>query len=92
MPPVTRTVIVSVSVAFAASDSTIKARDRKTKANKLGKVVYSVTAYEDVKRATFSMADNLYLLVSYERNAEDTMIENKILPEITMDSMKVETE
>ena len=45
MPPVTRTVIVSVSVAFAASDSTIKARDRKTKANKLGKVVYSVTAY-----------------------------------------------
>ena len=77
---------------FAASESATKALDRKTKANKLGKVVYSVTAYEDVKRATFSMADNLYLLVSYERNVDDTMIQNKILPEITMDSLQVDTE
>jgi len=75
----------------SAMDSITRTHDTNTKGSKLGKVVYSITAYEDVKRATFSMADDLFLLVSYERNVDDTMIENKILPEISTATLQVHT-
>ncbi len=44
--------------------------------------LYTVTSYENVKRVTISMADKLFLLVSFERNKSEVEIIDKILKNI----------
>ena len=52
--------------------------------SKLGKVNYSVSAYDNVKRATFALDDDMYLLVSFELDAIDNMIVNKVMKEMNL--------
>ena len=68
---------------FSAISSTIRALERNMMTEvKLGRVVYSVSAYENVKRATFSLDVDKFLLVSFERNASDDYIVGKIMAKI----------
>jgi len=68
---------------FSAVSSTIRALERNMMTEvKLGRVIYSVSAYENVKRATFSLDVDKFLLVSFERNASDDFIVGKIMAKI----------
>ena len=70
---------------FSAINSTVKAIEREMMlGSKLGKVNYSVSAYDNVKRATFALDDGMYLLVSFELDAIDNMIVNKVMKEMNL--------
>jgi hypothetical protein len=62
---------------------------RRTLEEKLGKIMYSTTTYEKVKRATIPLFNNnkeidrydSYLMVSFEKESVvESVINNKILP------------
>ncbi|MBI5378391.1 MAG: hypothetical protein HZA82_07200, partial [Thaumarchaeota archaeon] len=48
---------------------------------KLGKIIYVSEVFENVKRATISLANDYFLLVSFNAHADhDSIIMNKITP------------
>lgn len=49
---------------------------------KLGKVLYTVTTYEYVKRATIPLDDELLLVCSFEKNADENSVIKNILDSI----------
>lgn len=51
----------------------------------IGRPLYSITSYENVKRATIPLDDELLLLVSFERNEDEVKIIKKILDNIHKD-------
>jgi glutamine amidotransferase PdxT len=54
---------------------------RKTMIPKLGKLIYTVSYYEKVKRATMMLSNNNVLMVSFDPEANhDSILINKILP------------
>jgi len=68
---------------FSAISSVVKAIERDLlMGGKLGRTHYSVSVYDNVKRATFSLSDGDCLLVSFELDASIDLIVNKILKEI----------
>jgi len=48
---------------------------------KLGQLMYSVMAYENLKRATFALDDGV-LLVSFDKSGDENKIINKIIYEV----------
>lgn len=52
---------------------------RSKEAEKMGDPVYSVTAYQNVKRATIVLDDKLLLLVSFESKKDEYQTMQKIL-------------
>lgn len=69
--------------------SVIRMNIRRTLEEKLGKIMYSTTTYEKVKRATIPLFNNnkeidrydSYLMVSFEKESVvESVINNKILP------------
>ena len=48
---------------------------------KLGRLMYSVMAYENLKRATFALDDDI-LLVSFGRSGDENKIINKIIYDV----------
>lgn len=46
--------------------------------------MYSIASYENVKRATISLDKGMFLLVSFERNADDALIINKVMNELNI--------
>jgi hypothetical protein len=67
--------------ALSAMQSAIRMGSRKTMQPTLGKIVYSFTVYEKVKRATVPLSDHSLMLVSFDRRAEhESIISKKILP------------
>ncbi len=61
--------------------SVIRMELRKLHELKLGKTLYSVSAYEKVKRATIPMTRGSILMISFEVLAQhDSIILDKILP------------
>ena len=57
---------------------------------KLGKVLYSITFYEKVKRAVMPIGKhgNFILVVSFDNEADhDSIIQNKIMPLISYDQL-----
>jgi hypothetical protein len=61
--------------------SVIRMELRKLHEAKLGKTLYSVSAYEKVKRATMPMAKGSVLMISFEILApHESIILDKILP------------
>ena len=49
---------------------------------KLGQMFYSITAYENVKRATFTLDNGSFLLVSFERSGNEREIVDKVLYDV----------
>ena len=64
---------------FAVMKSAIRATTRIGENEEVGNPVYSVTMYENVKRATIPFGDNLLLLVSFEKNQVESVIMEKVL-------------
>ena len=69
---------------FAAKVSAIRSIEREILSSKLGRPMYSIASYENVKRATISLANGKFLLVSFERNADDALIINKVMNEFNI--------
>jgi signal transduction histidine kinase len=76
--------IDNTELDFAAKLSAIRAMERNILSDKLGRPMYSIASYENVKRATISLDKDLFLLVSFERNADDALIINKVMNEMNI--------
>jgi hypothetical protein len=64
-------------------DTVMRMNSRKEMESKLGKVIYSFTIYEKLKRATIYIGNNDYpvLMASFDTQSDhDNIIQNKILP------------
>ena len=64
-------------------DTVMRMNSRKELESKLGKVIYSFTLYENLKRATIHVGNNDYpvLMASFDTHSDhDNIILNKILP------------
>ena len=64
---------------FSVMKSSIRHATRLDPEGSLGKPEYSITSYENVKRATIPIDSRLLLLVSFEKKADETAIMKKIL-------------
>ena len=64
---------------FAVMKSAIRATTRIGENEDVGNPVYSVTMYDNVKRATIPFGKDLLLLVSFEKNQEESKIMDKVL-------------
>jgi hypothetical protein len=68
-------------VAMSVLQGAIRMGSRKTMIPKLGKLIYTVSYYEKVKRATMMLNNNNVLMVSFDPEANhDSILINKILP------------
>ena len=76
--------INGTELEFAAKISAIRAMERDVLSTRLGKPMYSIASYENVKRATISLDKGMFLLVSFERNADDALIINKVMNELNI--------
>lgn len=76
--------INGTELEFAAKISAIRAMERDVLSTRLGKPMYSIASYENVKRATISLDKGMFLLISFERNADDALIINKVMNELNI--------
>lgn len=67
------------ALQFSVLKTAIRSTTRASEDKSLGEPVYSVTCYRNVKRATIPIKDDLLLLVSFEKNQNESEIVNKIL-------------
>ena len=70
--------------------SILRKSTRRLMEAKLGKIVYSITFYEKVKRAVIPIGKNgdFILIVSFDNKADhDSIIQNKIMPLISYDQL-----
>jgi hypothetical protein len=79
-----RSLLSEDEVTVSVIQSLLRMDTRRTLESKLGRVVYSSTFYENVKRATIPIDDaGNVLIVSFEtRSDHDSIIRDKILPMI----------
>ena len=63
----------------AVKKTALRHASREENIGDMGMPLYTVTAYENVKRATIPFSDKLLLLISFERNKDETKIIKKIL-------------
>ena len=54
---------------------------------KLGQLMYSVMAYENLKRATFAL-DNDILLISFDKSGDENEIINKVIYDVGLGKTK----
>ena len=67
--------------ALSFTQSAIRMGSRKTLQTKLGKLIYTFSWYEKVKRATIQLNNSSVLLLSFDVEApHEEMILNKIIP------------
>jgi len=67
--------------AMSILQGAIRMGSRKTMIPKLGRLIYTVSYYEKVKRTTIMLNNHNVLMVSFEPEANhDSIIINKILP------------
>ena len=76
--------INGTELEFAVKLSAIRAMERNVLSDKLGRPMYSIASYENVKRATISLDKGMFLLVSFERNTDDALIINKVMNEMNI--------
>lgn len=72
----------NMDLEFSVTRAAIKALERNMTGTKLGQMFYSITAYENVKRATFTLDDGGFLLVSFERNGNESDIIKKVIYDV----------
>jgi len=64
---------------FSVVKTGIRSVTRDENNEDMGKAIYSVTTYENVKRATIPFGKDLLLLVSFEKNQDEYQIMRKTL-------------
>ena len=67
-----------VNAEFLISKQILLAMENTQGKEKLGQLMYSVMAYENLKRATFSLDDGI-LLISFDKSGDENEIINKII-------------
>ena len=67
------------ALQFSAMNAAIRSTTRIGDDPNLGNPIYSVTTYENVKRATIPFGKDLLLLVSFEKNQDESKLMQKIL-------------
>lgn len=66
---------------FSVSKQILDSMENTQGKEKLGQLMYCVMAYENLKRATFTLDDGI-LLVSFEKSGDENEIINKIIYDI----------
>lgn len=66
---------------FSISKQVLSSMENTQGKEKLGQLMYCVMAYENLKRATFSLDDGI-LLVSFEKSGDENEIINKIIYDV----------
>ena len=67
-----------INTEFLVSKQILLAMENTQGREKLGKLMYSVMAYENFKRATFALDDGI-LLISFDKSGDENEIINKII-------------
>jgi hypothetical protein len=67
-----------INTEFSISKQILLTMENTQGKEKLGKLMYSVMAYENLKRATFALDDGV-LLVSFDKSGDENEITNKII-------------
>jgi len=70
-----------INTEFLVSKQILLAMENSQGKEKLGKLMYSVMAYENFKRATFTL-DNGILLISFDKSGDEHEIINKIIYDV----------
>jgi len=70
-----------IKTEFSVSKQVLFAMENTQGKEKLGNLMYSVMAYENLKRATFALDDGI-LLVSFEKSGDENEIINKIIYDV----------
>jgi hypothetical protein len=75
--------LTSSGLQMSVMRTAIRSTTRSGDEGLMGKPIYSVTAYENVKRATIPITDDLLFLVSFSRDTEESEIIPKIMAALT---------
>ena len=70
-----------IGTEFSISKQILLAMENTQGKEKLGQLMYSVMAYENLKRATFALDDGI-LLVSFDKSGDENEIINKIIYDV----------
>ncbi len=70
-----------INTEFLVSKQILLAMENSQGKEKLGKLMYSIMAYENFKRATFAL-DNGFLLISFDKSGDEHEIIKKIIYDI----------
>ncbi len=70
-----------INTEFSISKQILLAIENTQGKEKLGQLMYSVMAYENLKRATFALDDGI-LLVSFVKSGDENEIVNKIIYDV----------
>ena len=70
-----------IHTEFLVSKQILLAMENSQGKEKLGKLMYSMMAYENFKRATFTL-DNGILLISFDKSGDEHEIINKIIYDV----------
>ncbi len=73
-----------INTEFSISKQIFLAMENTQGREKLGQLMYSVMAYENLKRATFALDDGI-LLVSFDKSGDENEIINKIIYDVGLD-------
>ncbi len=70
-----------INTEFLISKQILLAMENTQSKEKLGQLMYSVMAYENLKRATFALDDGI-LLISIDKSGDENEIINKIIYDV----------
>lgn len=77
--PETNPLLTDSGLQFSVMKTAIRSVTRDEYNEGMGKPIYSVTMYENIKRASIPFGNDLLLLVSFEKNQDESHIMQKIL-------------
>lgn len=70
-----------INTEFSVSKQILSAMENTQGKEKLGQLMYSVMAYENLKRATFALDEGI-LLISFDKSGDENEIINKIIYDV----------
>lgn len=73
-----------INTEFLVSKQILLAMENNPGKENLGQLMYSVMAYENLKRATFALDDGI-LLISFDKSGDENEIVNKIIYDVGLD-------
>ncbi len=76
-----------INTEFSVSKQILLAMENTQGKEKLGQLMYSVMAYENLKRATFAL-DNDILLISFDKSGDENEIINKVIYDVGLGKTK----
>jgi len=76
-----------INTEFSISKQILLAMENTQGSEKLGQLMYSVIAYENLKRATFALDDGI-LLISFDKSGDENEIINKIIYDVGLNKTK----